>query len=737
MDFASPFPWWATMLAVAAIAAVAFTAYRRPLAPLTAAQRIVLTTLRGAALAFILLLLARPVLLQPPSASGGLVVPIVVDNSRSMRIADADGEPRSARAAAIVRDELLPALTTTVRTEILAASDVVQPAALDALGADGRATDLRRAIGAVKERYRGQRVPAVVLVSDGGVTSAATDPPASSEQTPVFTIGVGTTEGPRDREILGLTAGDPRIDQASVDLHVSAVAHGFGREPFTIEVLANGQLVDRRETAAAAEGSPVEEVFIVSPDPLQATVYTASVKADTADSISENDSRSLLVSPAGRKRRVLLLAGAPGYEHSFLLRTLLQDPGFEVDAVVRKGKNEQGVDTFLVQASGGRAQSLTSGFPASRAALFAYDAIVVANIEGEFFSRAQLDLVARFVNERGGGMLVLGGRSFEQRSLIGSPVEEVLPLELNDRRGGTLRASGEDVAGARDSVVLTGEGERHPIMRLAADAEDNRKQWTSLPPLAANAPVGGPRPGATVLAVTNGPNGVAPVIAVQRYGRGRSMIFAGEGSWRWRMLLPANDHRYETFWRQAVRWLAAEAPDPVSITAPTDTAVGQPLSIVVDVRDREYTPVAGATVEASIVGPGGETSSLPLRPSGTGRFTGTAAPEIAGTYRVRVSARRGNETLGDADRWCFVGGSDPEFADPRLNEAVLRRLARESGGQYVAARDASHIVPDITKAAPQVLDPVRKDIWNSGWAFAIAVGLLASEWGLRRRWGLR
>ena len=45
-------------------------------------------------------------------------------------------------------------------------------------------------------------------------------------------------------------------------------------------------------------------------------------------------------------------------------------------------------------------------------------------------------MAADFVAERGGGLLVLGGRSFAQRGLSGTPLEEVLPVELNDRRGG-------------------------------------------------------------------------------------------------------------------------------------------------------------------------------------------------------------------------------------------------------------------------------------------------------------
>ena len=71
------------------------------------------------------------------------------------------------------------------------------------------------------------------------------------------------------------------------------------------------------------------------------------------EAVVENNTRSVLVSPIGRKRRILALAGAPGYEFSFLSRALGKDPGLEFDSIVRKGQNESGQSTYLVQAGGG------------------------------------------------------------------------------------------------------------------------------------------------------------------------------------------------------------------------------------------------------------------------------------------------------------------------------------------------------------------------------------------------
>src|SRR5204863_5531279 len=167
--------------------------------------------------------------------------------------------------------------------------------------------------------------------------------------------------------------------------------------------VASGWLRDTCRIVPPADGSPIDEVFTVSPDPVSPTVYSAEIPADGTEPVVENNQRSVLVSPAGRKRRLLVVEGAPGFEHSFMKRAWARDPGFDVDSVTRKGKNADGFDTFLVQAAQNRSSGLTSGFPTRREDLYSYDALVVANVEGDVFTRPQLGMIGYFVAEPGGG----------------------------------------------------------------------------------------------------------------------------------------------------------------------------------------------------------------------------------------------------------------------------------------------------------------------------------------------
>src|SRR5439155_3664729 len=118
MHFAYPLHWWLALVLAAAVGAAAFLEYRRPLSPLTPAQRAALAGLRAAVLATLVLFLFRPIVFLPPAGSRDAVVPILIDASRSMRLGDADGQTRLARAVAVTKTSLLPALATQFATEV-------------------------------------------------------------------------------------------------------------------------------------------------------------------------------------------------------------------------------------------------------------------------------------------------------------------------------------------------------------------------------------------------------------------------------------------------------------------------------------------------------------------------------------------------------------------------------------------------------------------------------------------
>ena len=737
MTLAVHVPWWGLVVLIGVAALVAYWAYARPVVPLSFPQRASLSGLRLVALLLLLLFLLRPVATEP-ARTRDAVVPVLVDTSRSMRLADVDNQRRIDRAVSLARDEIVPGFSQDFEVETLTFGDGLAPTDLTGLEPVAPRTDLIGALEAVAARYQGRTVAGIVVISDGGDTSGRGAASVVADTLPpVYTVGVGAARPQVDLEVADLTVGEAGVTESVVDLSVSVVSHGRGQRPIEVRVLEDGRLLQVERVVPPGDASPARTVFQVSPNTKGATVYTVEIPAGNDERVVENNRRSVLVQPPGRPRRVLIVEGAPGYEHSFLKRVLIADPGVVADSIVRKGQNDLGEQTFYVQGDPDRTRALASGYPVDRAALFQYDAVIFANIEDGFFRPDQIAMTAQFVAERGGGLLLLGSASLAARGIGGSPLEDVVPVELSDRG----QASNYEVLDAEvNQLVLTDDGVAHPIMQLAPTPSETRTRWDAVPRLAGSISLGPPKPGASVLALVGRPGGgVVPLVAVQRYGGGRSMVFGGQAAWRWKMLLPADNRLYESFWGQAVRWLTASAPERISVTTTPGASPGDLVELNVQLRDDEYRPVTDASPVVQVTMPDGDalTISPNLVDGSAGGYAAEFRVDSPGLYSVEATAGTDDVLPGVAHSWMLVGGSDPEFSDPRLNKEVLRRAAAASDGQFVEAADLFNLPALLLAGTQDDAPPTTRDLWHGAWSFVLVVLVLTAEWSLRRTWGMR
>lgn len=735
MQFAVPIPSWTLPLIALAISGLAVLAYRGATG-IGRRQRALLIVLRASTLALVVVCLLRPMVLQPPADRHEGVVAVLVDVSRSMGIADADGITRLERAGSLLTRELLPALAPRFRVESFAFGDRVAPAADTALVATADRTDLADAVRSTAERLRGAGLAAIIVLSDGNDTSG-TDLAAAgaAAAVPVIAVGLGSRDG-ADREVASLASGQSGLDASLVDLTATIVTRK-SRGPVDVRLLQNGQVVERRPLTPAADGAPMRATFTVAPDRTTPTVYTVDIPDAGGEMTAENNQARILVAPPGRRRIVLSLEGAPGFEPTFLKRAWADDPSLEVDAAVRKGRNELGADTFFVQAGAARSTALSAGFPPTRQELYAYDAVVLSDYALHLLSREQQEMLRDFVSERGGGLLFMGARTFDSNGIANSPLEELLPLRLSDGAG-VVRAAAQPSA-ERLRVRPTADGARHPIMRIAATDDEARARWAGLPALAGVVELATARPGAAILAVADDGGREAPVVAVQRFGAGRTALFAGQASWRWKMMKPAGDGSYDRFWRQTARWLTAETLEPLSVSPPGAVLPGDPVSLAIVARTAEFEPSSSDQLQVRVETPSGEavTVTPALTDPARGLFTARVPAAEPGIYRAEVTRLSGGPPARAEVRW-LVGGLDREMADPRLNEAGLRELAEASGGRFTTEVVGAAIA-DLTRDAARLADrpPEWRDAWHTGWMFIAIVLLVSAEWALRRRWGLR
>lgn len=741
MTFAVAWPWWALTAAAIGIGLTAVVSYRGTVPPLTSAQRAALVGLRVLVLSALVVALLRPVRQRPSAEQPTRLLPVVVDVSGSMGIPDAaEGQTRLDAARALVRAIESELSGTGLRVEVWPMHGGTSATALDDLGVGGVRSDLVAAVDDVAGRALARDAAALVLLSDGVTTEHGGLQPERREALPLFTVAVGGVQPVRDLEVAQLEAGTAALPGSAMDVLAVVVTRGMRGRAVTVRLTENGRPVDSATVTPEVDAGAIPFRFVVTPPPDQPTVYAAEVQQAEPDAVPDNDRRQLLVPPQMGRRRVLVMEGAPGFEHTFLKRALATDAALSVDALVRKGRDDQGRDTFAVQATEDRAAVLAQGFPSSRETLFQYDAVVLSNVEAEFFTRAQLDLLRQFVAERGGGLLVMGSRSFEREGMAATPIADVLPVDPAVRRWQDPSADEAARNLPANAPAVTRDGAAHPATRLSVDRDASAALWRSLPPLASVSPMGAPRPGAQVLAVSANPGGVAsPLIVMQRFGQGHALVFGGEAAWRWRMMRPSSDTAYASVWRQMIRALAAPAPGPVTMTVGGAAGREGQTPVMIDVRDARFLPVADAEVTLTAQAPDGRTRSLQpvLTDAAAGRYTVVVPTGDSGVWTLTAEAVHRGVVRGTAVLHVMSPAPRDEFRRPEVNGPVLRRLADAAGGEAFTADTLPALVDRLRllQAAPARFEDV--DLWHTVWTLAGIIALLASEWTLRRRWGLQ
>ena len=322
------------------------------------------------------------------------------------------------RARRLVIDRLLPALGSQFHVEVLGFGEAVAPDGAGGLAAAARRSDLGAALAAIRDRYRGQAVAGIVLLSDGGDTSGAGERAAEGGP-PIYAVASGRTTAGKDREILSVTAAEAVLDDSRVDLAVSAVSHGLGNA--TDRAATAGERpapIDVRRVTPAAEGTPVREVFHVSPGRGAPTVYTVETPVAAGELVPENNARSVLVQPPARAPGVSCWSRVrPGSSTAFSSARWTSDPGSKSTRSCARARTSRAPIPSTSRPRSRGATALDVRISATREALFRYDAVVSGERRGHQLTQAPSSTPRALRRSTRRGLLVLGAQSFLRQGL--------------------------------------------------------------------------------------------------------------------------------------------------------------------------------------------------------------------------------------------------------------------------------------------------------------------------------
>lgn len=742
LAFDSPVPIWVIALLAAGAMAAAATSYIRHAGELPRAARVTLASLRAIAIAALALALARPVLVLSTSVQQRNVVAVVVDDSRSMAVRDVDGRARGdvvMRLAGGADSSLLRALSERYQLRVFRLGGGGRLADASGVRYEGARTRLASSLLRIEDDLAGVPTAGVVLLSDGADNSSATPGEAGlteqllslrARHVPVYTVGIGRERFERDVEVARVEAPRTVLRDASLYVQVVLVQRGYGGARIPIVVEDSGRIVGTATAVLPRDGEAVSVRIRVPASEVGARLLQVKVPVQQGEMIAENNVRATLVVVRDRREKILYLEGEPRFELKFLRRAVEADGNIQLVTLLRSSRDKflrMGVDDSL---------ELAGGFPRTREELFAYRAVVLGSVEAAFFSADQLRMLADFVSERGGGLLVLGGRdALGEGGYGGTAVSDALPLELQG-------VPGDVPAVATLHATPTSPGVGHPALQLAATDSATRARWATLPPLTAVNRLGRTKPGATVLLSGTAGDGVTsrPLLAFQRYGRGKTIVFGVQDSWLWQMdaSIAVDDQTHETFWRQMLRWLASDVPDRVETLVAEESGPGEGITLRAEVRDSGFLRANGAAVQGTVTTPSGVTQEVALEwaVERDGEYRATYVPDGNGVHEVRLRAVLGRDTVAAEGAYVRVTPPTAEYFGAEMRPALLRQVAEETGGRYYPAERALDVAKDLVYSASGATVVERKDLWDMPALLLVLLVALGAEWALRRRRGV-
>lgn len=702
-------------------------------------ERAVMAGLRVTLVAVLLFCLLQPALVLSSVVPQQNFVGILVDDSRSMRLPDAAGAPRSdfvTGAFTPGESELLRELGERFTLRFFRFSSTASR--MDGPGEltyDGTHTHLGAALDAAREELSGVPLSGLVLVTDGAdngqrpLTESLV--PLQAAGIPVFTVGLGEETVSPDIEVGRVELPRAVLEGTTLLVDVVVTQMGMGQRTVPLLVEDDTRLLAEEQVTLGPDGEPVVARVGFQLEAAGSHRVRFRIPVQDGERVDRNNARDVQIEVRGDREKILYFEGEPRFEVKFMRRAVADDQNIQLVVLQRTAESK------YYRLDVDDPEELVAGFPRSREELYRYRGLVLGSVEASFFSHDQLQMIADFVSERGGGLLALGGRAaFAEGGWAGTPVEEVLPVVLGD----AAPPSAGFLAEVKASP--TPAGAAHPALQLGPDAESTRARWDSLPPVTVVNALSRVRPGATTL-LTGAGGGLTDqvLLAHQRYGRGKALAFTAQDSWLWQMHadVPVENESHETFWRQTLRWLVDGAPQRVSAALEREQVEpGERVRLVATVGDSSFIDVNDAQVVARVTDPAGLVSEEPVgwTVERDGEYAVDLSAGLEGEYEIEVLALRDGVVLGADTTFLRVAPSDEEYFSAGRRTPLLTRIAEETGGQAYTPETVASLPDDISITGAGVTLVEERDLWDMPVLFLLMLVLMGGEWGFRRLRGL-
>ncbi|MEE3219412.1 MAG: hypothetical protein VX257_04075, partial [Planctomycetota bacterium] len=119
----------------------------------------------------------------------------------------------------------------------------------------------------------------------------------------------------------------------------------------------------------------------------------------------------------------------------------------------------------------------------------------------------------------------------------------------------------------------------------------------------------------------------------------------------------------------------------------------------------------------------------------------TGGLEVPGDYKIEVSAQRDDTQLGSRSASFTVYKKDRERSGVTVDATMMAGIAKQTsefGGRHLTPGELPALFAELAAKPLDLEEKVRTTVtyWDRWWVFVLMVGLLSTEWFLRKKWRL-
>jgi hypothetical protein len=549
------------------------------------------------------------------------------------------------------------------------------------------------------------------LITDGVITSGSNSIYAASNlNLPIFTIGIGDTTQIIDVSVKRVLANNLLYAETPTNIEATIQNNGLSNRSVSIALYEDNKLIEQKNIELGSSGIQ-NELFTYTPKTSGEKKLTVAISKLRDEFTSANNLKVFYINVLSNKVKVLVVAGSPSPDLTFLKNALKKDESFTVNSLTQISKDkftEEGSTAYIDSAD----IFFLVGFPSFNTSTDLLYKIVerISNDNVPFF----LSITAETdVNKL---RLFQSDLPFAiQRGYAG--FREVQPQVFdNQKNNPIIQNNSSNIVGA----------------------------WNDLPPIYQPSYDFVPRPESKVIAKVKVNNVVlnSPLIISRNFSNKRSLAVLAANIWKWKLqTVRNNDDLFDKFILNSVKWLNASDTDKrINIKSiKRNYSLGEIVEFTAQVYDEAINPVPDAEIKLHITS-ANDNYEVDLQSIGNGLYEGQIRLNDKGDYKFTGTVTLEGKQIGRDYGRFNVGELDIEMINPGMDFEFLNLLANETNGEFAFADDYEKLIAKIRSINVNS----RKDkiitsditLWSYEWLMAIVIFLFSLEWFLRKRAGM-